>query len=109
MKLPKQTEPVTRATVSKPLLETYLAVDIDLLEANFRRLKALVEAGSEGNIELEDEYAKASDALLEMKFELLHSTNYNDPMVFSMPAGFCGCQLLSGQARVMCAVACGWF
>ncbi len=109
MKIPKQAEPVSRETVSKPLVEPHLTVDIELLEENYRNLKELVEFLGEPNTAVEDGLEKASDALLEMKFELAHGANYNDPMVFSTPAGFCGCQLLSGQAREICAIACGWF
>ena len=103
MKLPKQSQPVPRPMLHDP----YPTVDLKLLESIVSQFQADVD-------EFGDELSKrnlkaAKDALFSMRFDLLHSINHDDPQAFSGPADVCGCQILSGQARLMCIVGCGWF
>ena len=84
MKLPKQSKPITRKVVltGEALHEPHLTIDLKVLKG---------------------------DALYDAVIELVHGINHNDPTVFSGPTDFCGCQILSGQARRMCVMGCGWF
>ena len=110
MKLPKQSVPVRRPD----LIEPHTTVDLQVL------IDAINEASS-GNtddgsiVDSSDESVSTVDVdqleeiVRNLRFDLLHGANYNDPMRFLMPVSFCGCQILSGQARARCSAACGWF
>ena len=104
MKLPKQSKPITRQVLHDP----HLTVDLKLLEDSIVTLEQQFQSNP-NNEKLKRDLKEARDALLNLKFELLHSINHNDPKFFIGPADFCGCQILSGQARRICIVGCGWF
>ncbi|NET31671.1 MAG: hypothetical protein F6K19_06675 [Cyanothece sp. SIO1E1] len=102
MKLPKQSQPVPRLMLHDP----YPTVDLKLMESLVRKLQAEANAGNEeSKLKLKD----AREALLSMRFELLHSINHDDPHTFSSSTGFCGCHILAGQARLLCIAGCGQF
>lgn len=108
MKLPKQSVPVRRPD----LIEPHTTVDLEIL-------LSAIEAGGSSSSETEEPEAEVLDSTVDverleeavrnLRFNLLHGANYNDPMRFLSPVSFCGCQILSGQARARCSAACGWF
>ncbi len=80
MKMPKQARPVKRPE----LIEPYKTVDV-------------INSAPPGNV----------DSLLNVRLDLLHGANYNDPMRLREPVQSCGCHIFSGTSMAQCLAACG--
>jgi len=48
-----------------------------------------------------------TEELWNIRFDLQHGANYDDPMRFLTPVDLCGCHLFSGASMAMCLASCG--
>lgn len=80
MKLPIQAKPVKRSE----LIEPYQTVNVTNMAPPGNRI-----------------------SLLNIRIDLLHGANYNDPMRYRVPVDFCGCHIFTGSSLARCLASCG--
>lgn len=47
------------------------------------------------------------ESLLNVRFDLLHGANYNDPARLRVAVDSCGCHIFSGTSMSQCLAVCG--